>query len=371
LTEKLLEALEASDGPGSRKAFRDEIRKGRDAWQIHLSLFPVVQRVLNPPFINAHLPKMYSICRDLAAYLKKEEIPALVELEINEYARKPLMDKLSRRDSLTSPVSFRDVESAIHEGDQEKTTVLMSTFFEQNGAEELARRFLLLGSGYLGDSLGHSISSPAFIFLELMERPDQDPWPALVTLSDFFCRSHFHTTPSLVKSAGPVTGEAMRHHVIRATGGRGIINMHNTITRYAIGRARRIFSKREYDHMTASWIGFMANSSSETAQDNVFGEVAGQVNDYDRFYEIFSALEPKPVVSALRGLIPSREGRRKLGRFLVKSLCNQYQGHYDPHYLTGLGSALWTLERYWNQPPIPSNALFQYLDFYFDSLTGR
>jgi hypothetical protein len=30
-----------------------------DAWQIHLSLFAVVQRVLNPPYINPHLPKMY------------------------------------------------------------------------------------------------------------------------------------------------------------------------------------------------------------------------------------------------------------------------------------------------------------------------
>ena len=28
-----------------------------DAWQIHLSLFAVVQRVLNPPYINPHLPK--------------------------------------------------------------------------------------------------------------------------------------------------------------------------------------------------------------------------------------------------------------------------------------------------------------------------
>ena len=60
MTGNLLQALEASDVVGASEKSREEIRNGRDAWEIHLSLFPVVMRVLNPPFINAHLPKMYS-----------------------------------------------------------------------------------------------------------------------------------------------------------------------------------------------------------------------------------------------------------------------------------------------------------------------
>jgi hypothetical protein len=53
----------------------EEIRKGSDVWEIHLGLFPVVQQVLNPPFINPHLPKMYRIYRQLLPYLEPDEIP--------------------------------------------------------------------------------------------------------------------------------------------------------------------------------------------------------------------------------------------------------------------------------------------------------
>jgi hypothetical protein len=41
-----------------------------DAWQIHRSLFAVVQRVLNPPYINPHLPKMYAVYRYFSPYLQ-------------------------------------------------------------------------------------------------------------------------------------------------------------------------------------------------------------------------------------------------------------------------------------------------------------
>ena len=47
---------------------------------------------------------------------------------------------------------------------------LMLAFLEQLGNVELARRLLLLGSGYLNRSLGHSISCTAFILLEMIER---------------------------------------------------------------------------------------------------------------------------------------------------------------------------------------------------------
>jgi len=365
----LLQALEASDAAGASKKFREEIRNGRDAWEIHLSLFPVVMRVLNPPFINAHLPKMYSIYRDLIPYLSKEDIPALIQLEINEYARRPLMEKLPRANPLTSPVSFSDVESAIREQDWEKTAILMATFYEQKGREELSRRFLLLGSGYLNDSLGHSVSCATFILLEMMEHTDHDPWPALATLSNFFCKAQFHTTPSLRKLKDFRNDESLYHHMLEATSGLGIIKMHHTITRYAIERTRHFFSEAEYNHLIGAWIAFMENRREERVDLN--SHEMEPATDYTRFYQIFSRQEAKPVVAALSGMISSKEGRQQLGRFLIKGLCDQYPGHYDPHCLTGLGSALWVMEQYWNQPPLPLHALFQYLDFYFDSMRSK
>ncbi len=369
MTGNLLQALEASDVAGASEKFRGDIDNGRDPWEIHLSLFPVVMRVLNPPFINAHLPKMYAIYSDLIPYLNREDIPALVQLEINEYARRPLMEKLPKANPLPSPVSFSDVESAIREQDWEKTTILMATFYEQKGGEDLSRRFLLLGSGYLNDSLGHSVSCTAFILWEMMKRTDHDPWPVLATLSNFFCRAQFHTTPSVRKMKDFYEDETLYHQMIRATGGLGIIKMHHTITRYAIERTRRLFSEAEYNHMIGAWIAFIGNGGEEQVALESHG--IKPVTNYIRFYEIFSRHEAGPVVAALSGMISSKEGRQQLGRFLIKGLCDHYPGRYDPHCLTGLGSALWVIEQYWNRPPIPLNALYQYVDFYFDSVKSR
>jgi hypothetical protein len=114
--------------------------------------------------------------------LKKDEIQPLISLELTEYTRRPKLEKLPKGKPLTTPVFFKDVESAIREQDREKTAVLMATFFAQAGGADLARRLLLLGSGYLRDSLGHSVSCTAFILLEMLERADQDPWPVLATM---------------------------------------------------------------------------------------------------------------------------------------------------------------------------------------------
>jgi len=50
----------------------------------------------------------------------------------------------------------------------------MSAFCDQKGRTEFARRLLLLGSGYLKVSLGHSLSCTAFILLEMLQRRDRD-----------------------------------------------------------------------------------------------------------------------------------------------------------------------------------------------------
>ena len=174
MANNILKALDASEAAQAAKLFTEEMTRGGDAWEIHLSFFPLVQRVLNPPFINPHLPKMYRIYRELIPYLKKDEIPMFVRLEVNEYARRPKLEKLPKPKLLTSTVSFSDVESAIRERDWEKAAVSMATFHARAGGTELARRLLLLGSGYLSQSLGHSVSCTAFILLEMLERPNQD-----------------------------------------------------------------------------------------------------------------------------------------------------------------------------------------------------
>ena len=63
-------------------------------------------------------------------------------------------------------------------------------------------------------------------------------------------------------------------------------------------------------------------------------------------------------------MIGSQEGRQKIKRFLVQGVCDKYQGDYDPHYLTALGSALWVLDQYWQDAQLVSNGLVQYLDFF-------
>jgi hypothetical protein len=366
LRNDLLHALEASDITRTNELFVEEIRQGGDAREIHLALFPVVQRVLNPPFINPHLPKMYRIYRQLMPYLKEDEIPALIRLELTEYARRPKLEKLPKGKPLTTPISFKDVESAIREQDREKAAVLMAAFYAQAGGTELARRLLLLGSGYLEDSLGHSVSCTAFILLEMLERTDQDPWPALVTLADYFCKGAFHTTPVLRRTSASPLDEVFERHLLRATSGRGIVNLHHTITSYAIEHVRHFFMEEEYNHMIGAWITFMEDKKIRLPMlDTPKTEVH---DDYNRFYETFVTLEAKSVVASIQEMIPSPQGRLELGRFLIKAMCDRYQGDYNPHYLTGLASALWVADRCWKQAPVVVNAFYQYVDFLFDGL---
>ena len=368
MTKELLKALEDSDVVGASRYLNENLTESNRAWEIHLSLFPLVQRVLNPPFINPHLPKMYRICREFIPYLETNEIEGLVRLEVNEYARRPKLEKLPKKDPLPSPVSFKEVESAIGEQDREKTAVLMRTFLEQKGIEEAARRLLLLGSGYLSQSLGHSVSCTAFILLEMMEQKDRDPWPALLTLADYFCKGRFKETPPVQNRVASPLEEGLQHHVERAVSGEGIVNLHHTITLYATERVAHLFRREEHDHMISRWISFMEGKKAElmTMDDQ---ETETPV-DYNQFYNSFSRLETKPVIASLRGMLGSHQERKRLGRYLIRGLCDLYQGNYNPHYVTGLGSALWVVDRFWKRPPIALNAVFQYLSFFFGDLNS-
>jgi hypothetical protein len=363
--DQLLQRMEQSDREGAWELVRDEMAKEGRAWEIHLSLFPLVQRVLNPPFINPHLPKMYGIIREFLPCLEADDLPPLLRLEINEYTHRLKSALLAKPSSQPQSVSFSEIETAIREEDRERVFALMQAFLEQQGKAELARRLLLLGSGYLERSLGHSISCTAFILLEMIERRDQDPWPTLGTLAEYFCRGHFHTTPEIRTTADIAPQEELDRHLLRATSGDGIVNLHHTITRYAVERVRHLLSETEYAHMIACWIDFLGSKEEEAPPTDTAAEAAA---DYASFYRCFSKREEQPVLSALAGLIPSPEGRVRLGRYLIKGVCEQYQGNYNPHYLTGLGTALWVVDRYRDRPSIAMNALRQYLNYFFTQM---
>lgn len=364
MTGELLSAIETSDAVKASEQLRKEIDKGAQPWKIHLSIFPVVQRVLNPPFINPHLPKMYRIIRELVPCLEADEISALVDLEVREYAGRPKLAEFSKVSPSIKAVTFKEIKSAIGEHDPEKTAALMAAFNKKTGPDELARRFLLLGSGYLDHSLGHSVSCTAFILLEMLERMNEDPWPAIMCLADYFCKGSFYETPDLEKSSSTLSDDSLDQHVLGATSGSGIVNLHHTITLYSLERVRHLFSKKEYSHLILAWIAFMGGKDG--AQVVVDHPAIDPPDSYARFYEIFSELDAKSVVASLLGLTTSQTGRQKLCRFLTRGLCDQYQGNYNPHNITGLGSALWVVDRYWKQSPIVTNALFQYIDFFIE-----
>jgi hypothetical protein len=367
ITEKsLLEAVEASDVDRALEICAKMVSQGIDPWKIHLSLFEAAQRVQNPPFINPHLPKVYGICRELVPHLSEGKTGAFLSLEIREYARRPKMEKIPRGNRLPSPVGFRDVETAIQANDPEKTAALMATFLKQESGAEFARCLLLLGSGYLNNSLGHSVSCTVFILSEMLERTDVDPWPALSVLAFYFCKGRFSTTPALKRSNPFPEKQASDQPMLRATSGRGFVPLHHTITRYAIERARRFLGQEDYIHLVNAWVDFLGDKGEERV--SLEGTSSEPVKEYDPFYERFSTLKTKPVVASLSGMIGSQEGRQKIKRFLVQGVCDKYQGAYDPHYLTGLGSALWVLDQYWQDARLVTNALVQYLDFFFSGI---
>lgn len=190
----------------------------------------------------------------LIPYLHKTEIPPLIRLEGIEYARRSKMEKLNKTKLLKHTVSFGDIESVIREQDRGKTATFMATFHDQAGEKELARRLLLLGNGYLSNSLGHSISCTAFILQEMSARQGEDLWPVFATLADYFCKGRFHNTADLGDSEDFSATDYVPRLLLQTTKGKGIVNLHHTITLYAMERVRRLFNKAEFRHMMSALI---------------------------------------------------------------------------------------------------------------------
>ena len=367
MIDLLLQKIDDSDQDGAAALLGSDLVQPGKAWAVHLSLFPVVQRVANPPFINPHLPKMYGILRDFLPYLAVDDLPALVRLEINEYARRTKLKVLTPPATVRRAVSFADVEAAFREANRQKAAVLLQAFLDQKGKEELARNLLLLGSGYLADSLGHAVSCTGFILLEMMEQPDQDPWPTLTALAEYFCRGRFHTRSELRKAEDLRAGETLAPYLLLATSGTGFLNLHHTITLYAIERVRHLLSDAEYGHLLACWLDLLGDKTVEALPAV---PAARAVTGYEDFYRRFSGQAEEEVLACLAGMISSEAGRQQAGCYLIKAVCDSYQGEYDPHFLTGLGAALWVMEHSRDQASLAMSALRQYVNFFFSRISG-
>ena len=367
MIDKLSNAIEQSDTTESKKILKSlfEVHY-RDPWALHKGIYGVVQQVLNPPFKNPHLSKMYAINGEIAAYLSDEDKARLVRLEVEEYGRRDKLQKTKKPGALPGVSNFAAVEKAIGDNDYVNTAAAMAAFIEIFGQKEFARRLLLLGSGYLGSSLGHSISCTAFILFEMIRRQDQDDWPALLLLADYFCKGAFKTTPDLQSSTVSAYNEEFRYQLCRAVSGTGIVALHHSITVYAIERSSRLLTRQEYDHMLAVWVAMMGEKEQNLHPVDKIGK--DNLPDFEGFAAIFSKKDPRQLLPLVNGALSSENDRRCLAQYIIKAVLRSYDGSYNPHNLTGLGSALWFMENFHQRPEIVINSWLQYLDYLFSEI---
>lgn len=362
----LLEAIAASETDEAIKQFDQSISHGKDPWDIHRSLFSAVQSVLNPPFINPHLPKMYAVINEFLPYLEDEDIAPLVRIEIAEYARRPKLKMPHRPKARKHAISFNDIQTGISYRDTDLTAKYLYDFHRQKGAKELCQNLLLLGSEYLNHSLGHSVSCTAFILLEMLNRPKDDSWPVMACLADYFCKGGFDSFATTVPTDQTKSDGVFQDELMRASAGYGIVNLHHTITLYAIKRIQKLLTGDQYGKVLQAGVEFMG---VKTPPPSAKIDPAGSpLSDYESFYSLFSKKDGNAVLPVIMAMTKSDADRKRLCRYLIKGVCDLYQGDYNPHYLTGLGSTLWIFENYWNDPKLSAAASDQYLDFFFQGI---
>ena len=362
----LLDAIEASNLKTARKELESLLKSGIDPWTIHEALFPLVQRVLNPPFINPHLPKMYGINRELVTHLPSEDIPILVHLEVEEYTRREKSPHVSKPIIIPEVDTFGRIEKAIAKRSVDSTAMALFSFLKNKGSEELAKHLLLLGSGYLDQSLGHSLSCTAFMLLEMNVHKEEDPWPVMVALAHYFCRGNFHRRPDMQYSAISDYPEVFLIDTKRAVSGTGIVALHHTITLYAIARCRHLYDHLEHDHLLTMWSAMLGQKKEELYPVNEFP--SNPLTDYPHFYQLFLQSDPIQILPVAKKALDSSNERKRLATYLLRAVLQSYNGQYNPHYLTGLGSTLWIIEQFHQYPEIVLNGLNQYLDFFFSGV---
>ena len=359
----LLNSVKHSSPNVAKNILDSLLEEGKEPWAIHEALFPVVQSVLNPPFINPHLPKMYAINRELAGHLEPEDISMLVRVEVEEYARREKLQPIAKPSLIPVVNDFTNVEKAIATRDVHTTAETLSAFLAREGPLSLAKNLLILGSGYLDQSLGHSISCTAYLLIEMDARRDEDPWPVMVSIAEYFCKGNFSQRPTLQYSAISDYPEVYLVDVKRAVSGSGIAPLHHTITLYAIEKSRHFLDHQEYDHALTMWTKMLGDKAEDLIPVK---EVASlPLPEFATFYQIFLKSDSIKILDVAKNALDSDDKRNRLARFLIKAVLQCYNGYYNPHYITGLGATLWAMDRFHEHPDVVLTCLNQYLDFFF------
>ena len=205
-------------------------------------------------------------------------------LELIEYARRPKLGQVPWKTTPRSTVNFADIEKSIAEKDRDNVALLLDAFIEQQGLPKLIRSLLLLGSGYLGQSLGHAVSCTAFILLELRLRRGVNRWAALTLLADYFCKGGFCVTPSLTEDIPELSFDEC---LSRSVTGTGFVDLHHTITLFAIERTRSFLTRAEHRHMLHAWVRFAGDKPEQPRSFTT----QGKIGDYAQFRESFSQLD--------------------------------------------------------------------------------
>ncbi len=344
------------------------LEKGVPPLLVHDSLFSIVHCVQNPPFINPHLPKVYAINRELASYLESKAVTQLLRVEVEEFTWREKSEPFEQPAHIAGTEDFAGIEQAIADSDAERTARLMYGFLKGTGSREFVKNMLLLGSGYLNHSLGHSLSCTAFILIEMISRKKENPWPALTALARYFCNGNFFQKPALQYSAISDYTEVFLSDVRRAVTGFGITPLHHTLTVYAIERVRSLLEHHEYDHLLTMWVHMLGSKEDQLAPVQTFP--SKPLPEFATFYLRFKNQEQHHLLGYTRSSLSSAQERRLLSRYLITSVLNNYNGRYNPHYFTGLGSSIWLLNTYYEHPDIVLNGLRQYFEFFFSGMSA-
>lgn len=362
----LLDAIERSNPGEARAALDSLLDDGIKPWTIHESLFQVVQRVRNPPFINPHLPKMYAINRELAPFLEPDDVAMLVRVEVEEYAQREKLPSLRQPLAIPAIYDFNQLEKPISSKDVEATAATLYAYMTRAGPTPLSRNLLIQGSDYLDQSLGHSISCTTFMLIEMIFHRNDDPWPVLAAIGEYFCAGNFSQKPKLQYLALSDYPEVHLLDVKRAVSGTGIVALHHTITLYAIERSKHFWDHSEYDHGLTMWRRMLGDKEEDLYP---IEEIAAEpFPDFTTFFEIFLEADSTLLLGYARNILGSEKGRHRFAGFLIKAVLRCYNGRYNPHYLTGLGSSLWLIDRFHDHADIVLNGLHQYLDYFYSGV---
>ncbi|MEJ2056819.1 MAG: hypothetical protein P8X39_03140 [Desulfofustis sp.] len=152
----------------------------------------------------------------------------------------------------------------------------------------------------------------------------------------------------------------------RAVSGTGIVALHHTITLYAIERGKHFWDHAEYDHGLTMWSRMLGDKEEDLYP---IEEIAAEpLADFTTFLKIFRQADPMLLLGYAKKALGFEKDRQRLAGFLIKAVLRCYNGHYNPHYLTGLGSSLWLMDRFHDHADIVLSGLYQYLDYFFSGV---